>query len=80
MPPQPLGTVPQTAPNGHEVSAVHPQWLASALPPPQVSGMMQLLGQVTGFPQLLVAGPQAFPLHVVARLSSVQLQWLLVHC
>jgi hypothetical protein len=78
VPPHPSGTVPQSDSVGQLPVIVHPQELGPAFPPPQVLGGSQLLGHVTGLPQLLVAGPHSFPLHVVATGSATQLQRLLV--
>jgi hypothetical protein len=52
----------------------HPQSLAPAVPPLQVFGVLQVFGQETAEPQLLVAGPHALPWQLVAVGSGVQPQ------
>ena len=48
----------------------HPQALAPAPLTPQTRPAMQVLGQVTGVPQLFVAGPQALPEHAAVSFAA----------
>jgi hypothetical protein len=68
-----FATMPQLAlALAHAVpSSVQPQPLAPPVPPLQVFGGAQVLGQVMFCPQLLVAGPHALPLQALV-LSGVQ--------
>ena len=70
--PHPLGTVPQSDTVGQLPLGVQPHALGPMLPPPQVSNPMHVLLQVMVVPQLLVAGPQAFPLQVMPTASALQ--------
>ena len=62
---------PHMLPHGLPVD-VQPQPFTPEPPPPHVFGAAHVLGHVTAWPQLLTAGPHAFPAHVVASASGVQ--------
>lgn len=50
-------------------TGVQPQPLGPAVPPPQVLNPEQVLAQVTAWPQLFVAGPQALPAQAAVLLG-----------
>lgn len=73
MPLQPFGIAPHLFKQAVAMltGGVQPQPLGPAVPPPQVLIPVQVLAQVTAWPQLFVAGPQAL-LAQAAALLGVQ--------